>query len=230
MPHAYELHADVSAPCLCCRAPRTFHFTSPTDQVVCADCARHLGSDKAERRDTEHVSMWARLHEGEREAHRRDAEAAEAAASTSAEAIAALTEKVAELTALVAGDVQRPVSDGVRELLQNDLLRRAERNGELAARRNDRLMAVLWRLCQLHRDDLGRAGSCGCGRPTVACTERAALEPLRHEVAEWESKNLALLAAGTRHALPADHPAVAAQAPSRSPGSGEIVKERPTRR
>jgi hypothetical protein len=40
------------------------------------------------------------------------------------------------------------------------------------------------------------------------CPEWKAIEPQRRLVREWEARNLALLAQGTRHALPDDHPAV----------------------
>ena len=58
MPHQYALHTDVEARCLCCESMQHFVFASPSDHVVCEHCRRHLGDEKAERRDREHVALW----------------------------------------------------------------------------------------------------------------------------------------------------------------------------
>jgi hypothetical protein len=131
--------------------------------------------------------------------------------------IAELTREVAGLRDVIAGRFEAAQLDeaqfdeaqrgSIRSLLQNEIQRRAERNTELANRRSDRLMAVIWRLDVLHRDD-NTAERCVCGRPTAACLEWKAIEPERRLLREWEAKNLALLGQARRHALPDDHPAV----------------------
>ena len=204
MPHAYELHVDVTAPCLCCLAPRAFRFASPSDQVVCAQCVNHLGSDKAERRDREHVQMWADLHADQQVKFQVEVEALGAQLAAEAAATAALQAQSDGLTAVVAGEF---AAGGVRDLLENDVVRRAERATELANRRNDRAMAVLWRLERLHHENDKNVGACACGKPVLKCQEFAAIEPERQALREWEKKNVALAAEGKRHGLPAEHPA-----------------------
>jgi len=203
VPHAYELHVDVTAQCLCCLAPRTFHFSSPSDQVVCAQCVNHLGSDKSERRDREHVAMWADLLADQQVKHQLEVEGLAAELAEAAAAIAASQAEAAGLTAVVAGDF---AAGGVRELLENDVVRRADRATELANRRNDRAMAVLWRIERLHHEDDKNFGACACGKPVVKCPEFAAIEPERQTVRDWERKNVALAAEGKRSGLPSDHP------------------------
>lgn len=207
MSHGYELHVDVTAPCLCCLAPRRFRFASASDQVVCAACVNHLGSDKSERRDREHTAMWADLHADQQVKHQAEVEGLTAQIAESAADIAALRAESSGLTAVVAGEF---ASGGVRELLENDVVRRADRATELANRRTDRVMAVLWRLERLHRDNTVDNGACACGKPVTKCPDFAAIEPERQIVREWERKNLALAADGKRHALPAEHPAAKA--------------------
>jgi hypothetical protein len=203
VPHAYELHADVTAQCLCCLAPRTFRFSSPSDQVVCAQCVNHLGSDKSERRDREHVAMWADLLSDQRVKHQVEVEGLTAELARGAAEIAALTAESAGLTAAVAGDF---ADGGARELLENELVRRADRSTELANRRNDRVMAVLWRLERQHRENDTDFGACACGKPIVKCPDFAAIEPERQTVREWEKRQAALAAEGKRSAIPAEHP------------------------
>ena len=204
MPHAYELHVEVTAQCLCCRAPRIFHFSSPTDQVVCGQCVNHLGSDKSERRDREHVAMWADLYADQQVKHLLEVEGLASDVASEAAVVAALRAETAGLTAVVAGEF---AAGGVRDLLENDVVRRADRATELANRRNDRAMAVLWRLERLHREDGSNFGACACGKPLLKCAEFAAIEPERQMVREWEKKNVALAAEGKRSALPTDHAA-----------------------
>ena len=204
MPHAYELHVDVTAQCLCCLAPRSFRFSSPSDQVVCGQCVNHLGSDKSERRDREHVVMWADLLADQRVKHQLEVEGLAAQLVAERASTAALREESAGLTAVVAGEF---ATGGVRELLENDVVRRAERGTELANRRNDRAMAVLWRIERLHRENDKNFGACACGKPILKCPEFAAMEPERQAVREWEKKNAALAAEGRRNALPPEHSA-----------------------
>jgi hypothetical protein len=199
VPHAYELHADVTAQCLCCLAPRTFRFSSPSDHVVCGQCVNHLGSDKSERRDREHVVMWADLLADQQVKHQVEIEGLSGELAAEKAVIESLTAEAAGLTAVVAGEF---AAGGVRELLENDVVRRAERSTELANRRNDRAMAVLWRLERLHREDDKNFGACACGKPVLTCPEFAAIESERQAVREWEKKNAALAAEGKRSALP----------------------------
>jgi hypothetical protein len=213
MPHAYALHQDVTAPCLCCRAPRVFHFTSASDQVVCAACVSHLGAAKAERRDAEHVEMWAELYSVEQNAHGDDVERLESTVAAADSEAARLAEQVAQLTAVAAGDFAAAEVGGVRDLIENDVVRRAERNTELANRRIDRLMAALWRIDAVHHPQIDHPELCSCGEPGGRCPESLALEPERRALREWERRNVALAAEGSRHGLPAEHPAVAQGSP-----------------
>ena len=208
MPHAYALHVNVTAPCLCCRAPREFVFSSPSDQVVCGSCVNHLGSDKSERRDLEHVTMWERLYADRLFNHQGEVESRDTAATADAETIAGLSAQVAQLTAVAAGEFAGDGSGGVRELIENDVTRRAERNTELANRRIDRIMAVLWRFDRLHHENDNKSGQCACGKPMTQCAESLALEPERQTLRDWERKNVALARDNERHGLPREHPEI----------------------
>jgi len=204
MSHGFPLHVDVMAQCFCCRSLQPFRFTSPSDQVVCPFCQKHLGSDKAERRDLDHIKMWSELFDDEQETHREYVAGAEATADADAAAVSRLSAQVTELSRVVAGEFDSTESGGVREMLENTVVRRAERNTELAHRQVDRLMASLLRLDRLHCDDPRRASYCLCGKSAVVCAEYAIVEPERKRLHEWELRNLALRDAGKRHALPAE--------------------------
>ena len=233
MPHAYELHVDVTAQCLCCLAPRTFRFSSPSDQVVCAQCVNHLGSDKSERRDREHVVMWAELDSDLRVKHQVEVEGLSVQLARETAAIAQLQAESAALTAVVAGEF---ATGGVRDLLENEVVRRADRATELANRRNDRVMAVLWRLERLHSENDKNFGACACGKPILKCPEFAAIEPERQAVRDWEKKNAALAAEGKRNGLPPEHPAAerpaghAAGHAAGHPAAGRPAAGQPPRR
>ena len=216
MAHPYELHIDVVAPCLCCRAPRTFRFASASDQVVCAACANHLGEAKAQRRDADHVVMWEQLYDAARQSATSAAADAASAAERDAATIAELRSQATGLTAVVAGEFSGADAPGVRELLETDVVRRAERNTELANRRTDRLMAALSRIDRLHHDDTGRPGYCSCGRTTATCPESLAIDSQRQAVRDWEARNVALLQRGERHALDDTHPLVSASKQNRA--------------
>jgi hypothetical protein len=209
MPHAYPLHVDVTAPCLCCRAPRVFRFASVSDQVVCASCVNHLDPSKAERRDSEHVDMWAALYSREQEAHAGDVVRLESSVAAGEGEVARLAEQVAQLTAVAVGEYAGTEAGGVRALIENDVVRRAERNTELANRKIDRLMAALWRIDAQHHPHGGHPELCACGTPEGRCPEALALEPERRALREWERRNLALAGQGLRHGLPAEHPDIA---------------------
>ena len=224
MAHPYPLHTDVLAPCLCCTSPQPFHFTSSSDQVVCAFCVRHLGAEKAERRDRDHVALWAEMYREEQDAHRTDIAAAEASTTINDETIATLTARVDQLTQVIASEYSAAPTGDARDLLETAVVKRAERNTELAARRTDRTMVVLWRLAQLHHDDPARAGYCTCGKPVAKCAESHALDPERQALSDWERKAVALLREGNRHGLPDEHPAVVAAS------SAKRVDPRQTRR
>ena len=207
MAHGHPLHVDLEVECTCCRSIQPFTFTSAADHVICAFCTRHLGPGKAEKREREHAELWADLFA-------EQAEQATDAAAHAREDAGAAAARIADLEAQVGalrGDLMREfdatASGGVRAAFETDLVRRAERATELANRRTDRVMAVLWRLAERHRD--ADATTCGCGEPIARCTDRRMLEPERRTVEEWERKNVALLNSGERHALPAEHPAVA---------------------
>jgi hypothetical protein len=184
-----------------------FRFSSSSDQVVCAFCSRHFGEGKAERRDLDHLKMWAERYAELSEEHRRTLAEADSAAAESARQIEELAREVTGLRDVIAGRFEEAQGGSIRTLLQNEIQKRADRNTELANRRSDRLVSVIWRLDVLHRDD-NTAERCTCGRATDMCPEWKAIEPQRRLVREWEARNLALLAQGTRHALPDDHPAV----------------------
>ncbi|MFO7690986.1 MAG: hypothetical protein R6W83_10630 [Cryobacterium sp.] len=208
MTHSYPLHTSVQATCLCCHMDQPFTFASVSDHVVCARCVHHLSADKAERRDTEHVVRWA-AHFAEEQQANTDFIAASVAVATEKDAeIARLSGEVAELSRVVSGTFERGDVSQVRALLEGDLIKRAERKAELAGKRVDWSMAVLWRLSLLHGVDAAHPQRCRCGASSAGCAELAALEPLRQALTDWEEKNVKLLAAGKRSALPTDHPAV----------------------
>lgn len=219
MAHSYPLHVGVLAQCFCCRSLQPFTFHSPTDQVVCRLCLHHLGSDKAERRDSDHVALWVGLFAEERANYQHFVAAAAEAATASDGARAKLAAQVAELTNTVAGQFVGAPSGEVRDILSSEIIARAERNTQLANRRTDRAMGALWRIGVMHRDDESTPGRCVCGRTTASCAEGLAIETERQELAAWERKNLDLLRAGERHGLPAEHPAVTAADGSRQVSS-----------
>ncbi|TFD28630.1 MULTISPECIES: hypothetical protein [Cryobacterium] len=208
MTHAHRLHVDLEVPCLCCLAPQPFHFTSLSDQVVCALCVHHLGAEKSERRDLEHVRLWAARWAASETGHADFVSETDALLVARDVDLTALRDQVAELSAVVAGQFTAGI-DGVRGLLQNDLVKRAERNTDLARRQIDWAMAGIWRIETLHHDSATQ--KCSCGRTAGSCAESAAIDPLRQALRDWEKKNVALLRNGRRHGLPADHPAVLAQ-------------------
>ena len=208
MTHSHPLHVDLEVPCLCCLAPQPFHFASLSDQVVCLNCVHHIGAEKSERRDLEHVRLWATRWAASETAHEQYSSESDALLVSRDNDLTALRDQVTELSALVAGQFSAGI-DGVRGLLQNDLVKRAERNTELARRQIDWAMAGLWRIAALHHD--AAAAKCSCGRSIATCAESAAIDSLRQALGDWEKKNLALLQNGRRHGLPAEHPAVLAQ-------------------
>ncbi|SFR82887.1 hypothetical protein SAMN05428970_2692 [Agromyces sp. CF514] len=208
MPHAYPLHVDVDATCLCCGSVQRFRFASASDHVVCPHCRTHGGDEKAVRRDREHVALWR----GILEAHDHDARAAaSAAADAKTDAAATIARLTAEGEQLRAGALDGSSAAGaaVRDELQGDLVRRAERATELTNRRLDKAMAALWRLQAFHHPDARKPGSCICGRSLTACGESRVLEANRQDMLDWERRNLELLRAGKRHGLPPEHPEVA---------------------
>jgi hypothetical protein len=208
--HSYPLYVAVLAQCYCCRSLQPFTFTSVTDQVVCASCLHHLGAEKAERRDAEHVELWVGQFAEQQDKHRRYAEKTQATIAEKDEAIAALTGQVDGLRSLVAGRFDNTPIGGVRGILESDLVKRAERKTELAQRQIDWAMAVIWRVGTLHHVDEKSPLTCICGRSAAGCAEGKAIDPLRQAMLEWEKKNLRLLRDGKRNGLPDDHPAVLA--------------------
>lgn len=207
MAHAYPLYQDIAAQCLCCRSMQPFHFTSAADQVVCSFCVRHTGADRAERRDADHVALWLRLYTELQDVHATAVENATAELAAKDQTIAERVAEVDELRSLLAGSFDSTPRGGIRDVLENDLVKRAERKTELASRRTDRAMAVLWRLAHRHTVNPSQPAQCGCGMSVAQCPDRQTLETLRSELAEWEARNVQLAAAGQRHALPPEHPA-----------------------
>ncbi|HEY5224113.1 MAG TPA: hypothetical protein VIJ18_13835 [Microbacteriaceae bacterium] len=210
MPHSYPLHTNLEVACLCCGSLQRFTFTAATDQIVCTHCTKHLGSDKAERRDREHVALWTATDADRRARFAALAEQASADAATSAAAIAALIAQVAELSRAVIGRFDAQPDSGIRTDLRSELVRRAERRAELAGRYSDRMMLVLWRLAALHHPDAAHPGRCSCGTAITACAEYQLGDAERGALEQWEAKQIGLLRAGARHSLPHEHPAVVA--------------------
>ncbi|GAA2035179.1 hypothetical protein GCM10009819_19500 [Agromyces tropicus] len=208
MPHDHPLHTDLRVRCLCCESVQPFRFASPSDQVVCGHCRAHLGPEKAERRDREHVALWRGIVDAQERDARDAADEAASQAESAAETIARLT---AERDQLRAGVLDRGSEAGaaIHDGLQDDLVRRARRATELTTRRVDKAMVALWRLQAFHHPDPKRPGSCTCGRPLPSCGESRILEGQRQEMLDWERRNLELLRAGKRHGLPPEHPEVA---------------------
>lgn len=210
MAHDNPLHVDLLTQCWCCQALQPFKFTSPTDQVVCSFCVRHLGPQRAERRDQDHLKMWVQILVDEREANRNAVEKLTDALAANDTELSDLRAQVADLTSIVAGEFDRAPSGAVRSLLENDIVKRAEKKSALEQRRNDRAMAAIWRVNRLHRDDERDALTCVCGASVARCEVWKAIEPVRQLLRDWEAKNVGLLRAGQRHALPDDHPDVVA--------------------
>ncbi|MCU1444513.1 hypothetical protein [Cryobacterium sp.] len=209
MAHSYPLYVNVLAQCFCCRSLQPFHFTSATDQVVCGHCLRHLGAEKAEQRDADHVQLWLGQFAELQESLRDVTATTTATISERDDEIAALAAQVAELTGIVAGRFDRGPDAALRGLLETEVLKRAERKAELGQRRTDAAMAVLWQIDRLHRVSPADPQHCGCGKSAAKCAEARALNPLRQALGDWETKNRKLHAAGQRHALPAGHPDLA---------------------
>lgn len=224
MPHRYPLHTDVEARCLCCESMQHFLFASPTDHVVCEHCRRHLGDDKAERRDREHVALWRSIVAARDAAAAEAGESAEQAAAEAASTIAGLASERDQLR-VGAIDGSGETGAALRRDLEGELVRRAERATELTNRRLDRAMVALWRLQAFHHPDPRKPGTCSCGRALPSCPESRVLEGVRQEMRDWEARNLALLRDGKRHGLPAEHPEVTTAA-----GSGSDRDGRPSRR
>ena len=206
MAHAYPLYQDINVQCLCCRSMQPFHFTSAADQVVCSFCVRHTGADRAERRDADHIALWLRLYTELQDVHAAYVADATAELASKVQILAERVAEVDELRGLLAGRFDATPRGGIRDVLENDLVKRAERKTELAARRTDRAMAVLWRIAQRHAINPAQPAQCGCGMGVALCPDRQMLEPLRTELAEWEARNVQLAEAGQRHALPPEHP------------------------
>lgn len=215
MPHPYPLHVAIDAECYCCRLVQPFRFSSSTDQVVCAFCSRHVGGEKAQKRDADHVAMWSERYGEAIEAHRLFVAEATAERLSAARALAQLRARVVELTASVADAFEGADLGDARGLVETEVTRRAERRTELAQRLTDRVMAALWRVERLHRDADAAGNSCTCGRPTATCAEWKAVEPQRSTLRDWENRNLGMLKGGDRHALPPEHPDVQAASKSR---------------
>jgi hypothetical protein len=206
MAHAYQLYEDIDAQCLCCRSMQPFHFTSAADQVVCSFCVRHIGADRAERRDTDHVALWLELYTELQDVHATYVSDATGELAAKDHTIADRVAEVDELRVLLAGSFDATPRGGIRDVLTNDLVKRAERKTELASRRTDRAMAVLWHLAQRHSLNPAQPSQCSCGVSVAACADRQALEAMRSELTEWEARNVQLAGSGQRHALPPEHP------------------------
>jgi len=206
--HDNPLHVDLLTQCWCCQALQPFKFTSPTDQVVCSFCVRHLGSDRAEKRDQDHVRMWVQTLVDERASNRSAVEQLNATLAENDTTLAELRTQVAELTSIVGGEFDRTPSGPVRSLLENDIVKRAEKKSALEQRRTDRVMVAIWRVNLLHRDSDGDALTCVCGASVARCDAWKAIEPVRRSLSDWETKNITLARQGQRHALPDDHPEV----------------------
>jgi hypothetical protein len=207
--HSYPLYVNVLAQCFCCQSLQPFHFTSATDQVVCTLCLRHLGAEKAEQRDADHIKLWLGQFAAQQETLQELTASTTAALAERDTEITALAAQVADLTGIVAGRFDRGPDAGLRALLETDVLRRAERKAELGQRRTDTAMAVLWQIDQLHRVKPTDPQHCGCGRSAATCPEGRALGPVRQALGDWEARNVKLHVAGQRHALPAGHPDLA---------------------
>jgi hypothetical protein len=185
-----------------------FRFTSPSDQVVCAFCLNHLGATKAERRDTDHIAMWAELFADEVDAHQAFAADTRETIEANETHIRELTARVTELTNTIASEFAQSPSSETRAMLDSEVVKRADRATTLVNRRLDRAMAVIWHLDRLHHDDETRPGTCVCGIASARCAEQKMISVERSELLSWERKNIALHQHGERHALPSDHPAL----------------------
>jgi hypothetical protein len=204
MAHPYPLHVVVDVECYCCRLGQAFTFSSPNDQLVCAECSRHYGEGKAEKRDLDHIAMWSARYGALSHRHRELLKSTDDERMSAKDIETALRERVSELTTAIADDFAGSDLGGSRALVHDEVVGRAERRTELANRLNDRIMAALWSLDRNHHS--ADETMCSCGKKIIGCADWSAIEPQRQALRDWEKRNLALRAAGQRHALPGDYP------------------------
>ena len=225
MAHQHPLHQTITVQCWCCRSPQEFVFNSPSDQVVCSHCVAHTGSTHAERRDADHVQLWSDLYARTLADHAAETTAADQAIALLVAELDAAKAQIEQFTAVLARDFDQAQGSEVRAILETDLVKNAERKTDAALLRYDRAMAALWRINSLHQlSDTkplpNQPVRCSCGKPVTACSEWAALESVRQLLEAWEAKQQRFLAAGERHALPPEHPAVRESAPISSRNTG----------
>jgi hypothetical protein len=111
--------------------------------------------------------------------------------------------QVRQLLATIAADYQeRPLGD-IQRLVEQQVVKDAERVQRGALRQRDRVMGVIFRVDELHHEE---GDKCKCGERITVCAEFAALSVIRDDYYKWERRQIELLEAGKHHGLPLDHP------------------------
>lgn len=111
--------------------------------------------------------------------------------------------QVEQLVATIAAEYQqRPLGD-IQGLVENQVVRDAERAQHGAQRQRDRVMGAIFRIDELHHEVLE---NCKCGRRITACPDFAAISVIREDYHKWERRQIELMEAGKQHGLPLDHP------------------------
>jgi hypothetical protein len=185
--------------CRCCFISALPAPVSSTERPpqVCGTCEKHYGNLEKTARD--HSEMMARLRDSNAAAMERlDDRRARAEAD-----LEAASERVGQLIATIAADYQqRPLGD-VQRLLEQQVVKDAERAQHSAQRQRDRAMGAIFRIDELHHE-VGE--NCQCGKRITACLEFAALSTIREDFHKWERRQMELMAAGDHHGLRLDHP------------------------
>jgi hypothetical protein len=185
--------------CRCCFVTAIPVPESATERrpQVCAMCGKHYGHPEKTARD--HSEMMARLRDSHAAAvERSDARRAAAEAERDA-----ANERVRQLVATIATQYRDEPDGEARRLLEQRVVRDAERAQLGAQRQRDRAMGAIFRLGELHSE---AGDTCTCGERITVCAEFAALAPVRDDYVKWERRQIELLEAGKEHGLPLDHP------------------------
>ena len=181
--------------CACCGLPKEIYLDSPSAQQVCGDCKRH--GPASEKVVPLHRDWWI------------------AAAGQLVGAREKACSELKETSTRLAGSAATVMSDyhsaplgALQQWVQSAAVADVEERSDQAYRSRDRVMAALWRVDALHRDDVRRRGHCSCGKRQYQCPEREALTPAIRILDTWEKKQLDRCFAGKTHGLPKTHPKV----------------------
>ena len=185
--------------CRCCFITALPAPVSSTERrpQVCGTCEKHYGNREKTARD--HSDSMARL----RDSHAAAMERLDVRRSRAEADLEAANERVQQLVATIATEYQqRPLGD-IQRLLEQQVVKDAERAQHGAQRQRDRVMGAIFRIDELHHE-VGE--NCMCGERITACPDFAAISVIREDYYKWERRQIELMAAGSKHGLPLDHP------------------------